>query len=108
MDMFINPFTGKEITTAGLICNFNFESVKLSVPHTLEVCANDPVIKSFGIVIEQYFGAFLLEENDIQEVVQYVNSRNHTTWWNSGDSLHSKLVEANYEKTGKCSTTMEG
>ena len=31
---------GKEITTDSLISNFNFETVILSVPNALEVCAS--------------------------------------------------------------------
>jgi hypothetical protein len=105
-----NPLTGEVITADGLSFNFNFDPqpFKDIIKPDKEVSANDTVVQSFGIVIGQYFGAFVLDELDIAEVVDFSNSQKHSDWWNIGYSLHSGLQGANYKKSGMCPSTMEG
>ena len=108
-DVSLSLLGGGKVTLEGL----NFPTTILPIPSIakpkMAVDASDTVIRSFANVIEQYFGEFVLDDEDIKEVVQYVNSQQlDSNWWSIGDFLHGKLVEANYNKSGKCPTTMEG
>ena len=106
IESLINPLTGMAITMDG----FHFSSEPIQVRNKLakEVVADDPVIKSLGVVIEQYFGAYVLDDNDIEKVVDSVNGQKLSDWWDAGYCLHGELENANYTKSGKCPTSMEG
>ena len=59
---------------------------------------DEPLITSLQNVIDQKLGEVYLNDEDIKSIIQIVNNKDLTNWWNIGWAIKCEIIEKWLEK----------